>query len=344
MKRFFSMFLQDLILAYRSRLILVTVVLLLVMIALVLFLPSELKVHNEMILDKSTGTILANYLAAQGVAEGVVYIDEQEFSESLQKQPNKVGVIFSGDLENPAFEIITNSLVAPENINLLKASLDRAILELRGQSDSTLPVVYLRNVSTPPAFNLKVVPIALVFEVVLLGFFFAAVMMFQEKQEATLKAYRVTPAGAWNYILSKNLLFIVLSLAYGIPLLVVGFGASVNYGLLFLLLILTASMMTLLSLIIAVFFRNLSEWFFVGVAVLVINSLPSISYAMPSFSPRWMTWIPSYPAVFAVRDVLFNQANWAQIQPVILLMVILNLVSLMVAYLVVQSKLLKVGR
>ena len=103
------MFLQDLILAYRSGLILVTGVLLVVMIALVLFLPRELKVHNEMILDKSTETILANYLASEGVTEGVVYIEEQEFSESLQKQPNKVGVIFSGDLENPAFEIISNS-------------------------------------------------------------------------------------------------------------------------------------------------------------------------------------------------------------------------------------------
>lgn len=344
MKRFFSMFMQDLILAYRSGLILVTGVLLALMIALVLFLPRELKVHNEMILDQSKGTILANYLNAQGVKEGVVYIDEQEFSESLQKQPNKIGVILSGDVENPDFEIITNSLIAAENINLLKASLERAILDLRGQSETSLPVVFLRNVSAPPAFNLKVVPIALVFEVVLLGFFFVAVMMFQEKQEATLKAYRVTPAGAWNYILSKNLLFVVLSLAYGIPLLLVGFGASVNYGLLFLLLILTASMMTLLSLIIAVFFRNLSEWFFVGVVVLVINSLPSISYAMPSFSPTWMTWIPSYPAVFAVRDVLFNQASWSQIQPVIFLLVGLNLVSLVVAYLVVQRKLLKVGR
>ena len=344
MKRFISMFTQDLILAYRSGLILVTGILLVVMLALVLFLPNQLKVHNEIILDISSGTILANYLAEQGVGEGVVYLDEQSFSIALRKQPNKVGVIFSGDLEYPAFEIITNSLVATENINLLKASLDRAILEMRGESKSSLPVVYLRNVSTPPAFNLKVVPIALVFEVVLLGFFFAAVMMFQEKQEATLKAYRVTPAGAWNYILSKNLLFIVLSVVYGLPLLLVGFGLSVNYGMLFLVIILTASMMTLLSLIIAVFFRNLSEWFFVGVAILVINSLPSISYAMPSFSPTWMTWIPSYPAVFAVRDVLFNQANWSHIQPAILLLVVLNLIGLMVAYLVVQNRLLKVGQ
>jgi fluoroquinolone transport system permease protein len=36
------------------------------------------------------------------------------------------------------------------------------------------------------------VPVVIVFEVVLLGFLIAAVMMFQEKQEGTLRAYRVT--------------------------------------------------------------------------------------------------------------------------------------------------------
>ena len=343
MKRFFSMFMQDLILAYRNGLILITGILLIAMVALVLFLPKQLKVHNEMILDLSQGSIIETYLNSQGVGEGVVFIDEEIFNDQLEKQPNKVGVIFSGDLESPAFEIITNSQIPVENVNLLKASLDRAILELRGESSATIPVTFLRGVMQTPAFNLKIIPIALVFEVVLLGFFFVSVMMFQEKQEATLRAYRVTPAGAWNYILSKNLLFIVLSIAYGVPLLLVGFGLRINYGLILVLVILTASMMTLISLFIAVFFRNLSEWFFVGVAVLVINSLPSISYGIPSFSPAWMSWIPSYPAVFAVRDVLFNKANWVEILPTIILLVIFNVVGFLLAYLAIQRKLLKEG-
>jgi ABC-2 type transport system permease protein/fluoroquinolone transport system permease protein len=296
-----------------------------------------------MILDLSQGSILATYLNSQGVGEGVVFIDEQEFNHQLEKQPNKVGVIFSGDLVNPMVELITNSQIPVENINLLKASLDRAILDLRGESSATIPVIFLRGVMQTPAFNLKIIPVALVFEVVLLGFFFVSVMMFQEKQEATLRAYRVTPAGVWNYILSKNLLFIVLSIAYGLPLLLVGFGLSINYGLILVLVILTASMMTLISLFIAVFFRNLSEWFFVGVAVLVINSLPSISYGIPSFSPAWMRWIPSYPAVFAVRDVLFNTATWVEVQPTIILLVILNGIGLLLAYLAIQRKLLKEG-
>jgi hypothetical protein len=48
----------------------------------------------------------------------------------------------------------------------------------------------------------------------------------------------------------------------------------------------------------------------VGVAVLMINSLPMISYGLPSFAPAWLTWVPSYPTVFAVRDVLFMGPGW----------------------------------
>lgn len=343
MKRFFSMFMQDLTLAYRNGLILITGILLVVMVALVLFLPKHLKVHNEMILDKSNGTILATYLKNQGVGKEVVYLDDQEFFEALKKKPNKVGVVFSGNLDQPAFEFITNSIIAEENLNLLQASLDRVILDLRGDSIDELSVTYLRGLLTPPPFNLKITPIALVFEVVLLGFLFVAVMMFQEKQEATLRAYRVTPAGPVNYIISKNLLFIVLSLLYGLPLVLIGFGTSINYGLLFALVVLSASMMTLISLFIAVFFKNISEWFFIGVGLMVLNSLPSISYALPSFAPKWITWIPSYPAVFAVRDVLFHAATWVDIQPTIIFLVALNIVGFFMAYIAIQRKLLKVG-
>jgi hypothetical protein len=56
----------------------------------------------------------------------------------------------------------------------------------------------------------------------------------------------------------------------------------------------------------------------VGVAVLIINSLPMISYGLPSFAPAWLTYIPSYPTVFATRDLLFYGAGWTDILPVVL--------------------------
>jgi hypothetical protein len=76
----------------------------------------------------------------------------------------------------------------------------------------------------------------------------------------------------------------------------------------------------------------------------VINSLPMISYSLPSFSPAWMTWIPSYPAVFATRDVLFNAAGIERLAPTLVYLSALNLIALAASYAAVSHKLLKEGR
>jgi hypothetical protein len=349
MKRFFTMFTQDLVLASRSGPVLITAILLVLMLALILFMPRQINTHNELILDATSDGALARLLAEMGLGDGVVYRDEAVFRQALDRQPNKVGVIFTGGVEDPSFEIITTTAVAEANINLLKASLDHGILQLRGQAPQYLEIQFLRPPSEPVALNLQAVPLIIVFEVVLLGFLFAAVMMFQEKQEGTLRAYRVTPSGAVNYVLSKTMLFILLSLAYGLPILVVSYflmpaGSALSFGLVVLLLVLATAVMTLFSLAVAVFYRNLSEWVFVGMAVLIVNSLPMISYGMPSFAPTWLTYIPSYPTVFATRDLMFHGAGWAEVLPVVLYLGVLTLVGFAAAHTAVRYRLLKEGR
>jgi hypothetical protein len=344
MKRFWSLFVQDLTLAYRSGQVLITLILLVGMLALVLFLPRELKIHRELIYDATSDQALAGYLLEQGALQSNVFTEEASFRSRLESQPDKIGIIYSGSVDQPHFEIITQNMISDENIGLLQASLEQALQELRGESGASLPVRVLRQVSPPPPFNLNLIPIMIVFEVVLLGFFIAAVMMFQEKQEGTLRAYRVTPAGAVSYILSKTALFLALSLLYGLPILVVGFGLGIDYLPLIVLVVLSSTLMTLFSLAVAVFFRSLSEWFFVGVAVLVINSIPMLSYAFPSLAPAWLTWIPSYPAVFATRSVLFHGAGLAEISPTILYLAALNIAAFAAAFAAVRFKLLKEGR
>lgn len=344
MRRLLSLFTQDLLLAYRSGHVFITALVLAVVLALIVFLPEQIEVHNEAILDASADGGLAAYLRRAGAGPEVVFTDEAAFRLALERQPGKVGVIYTGSLEQPRFEIITANAVAEQNIGLLVASLDRAILEMRGEAGDGLPFELLRRPTAPPPLNLRLVPVVLVFEVVLLGFFIAAVMIFQEKQERTLLAYRVTPGGALAYLASKNGLFIALSLAYAVPILLVGFGLRSSYPLLALVLVLSSSLMTMASIAIAVFFRNLSEWFFVGVAVLVVNSLPMISYGLPAFAPAWLTWIPSYTAVFAARDLLFHGAGLGDISSTVVYLAALNLAAFAAGYTAVRYKLLKEGR
>jgi ABC-2 type transport system permease protein/fluoroquinolone transport system permease protein len=213
---------------------------------------------------------------------------------------------------------------------------------MRGKAPSDqFAVALLRPPSQPIPLNMSVVPVAMVFDVVLLGFTFGAVMIFQEKQEGVNKAYRVSPASTLDYLLSKNLLFVLLSTVYGTLLVFIGFQFAADYGRILLLVILTSSMMTLLGLAIAVFFNNISEWFFIGVGVLVVNMLPVFSYSIPTFAPAWLTWIPSYPVLFGVRDVLFPRGDGIVLAPLLIQLLLFNLIAFVLAYVAVDRKLMK---
>jgi hypothetical protein len=345
MKRIMNMFAQDFLLAYRNGHVLITVILLIGALLLIAFLPRSLKIHNELLLDTSTDLVLNAYLRQQGVAEEIIFTERAAFDQVLEKNPNKIGIIFSGGLEQPHFEFIVRSAVPEQNLRLLQASLDTAVADMRGDAAAApVQVEYLRQQTGVIPFNLLPLPVLLIFEVVLLGFFIVAVMVFQEKSEGTLRAYRVTPGGTLSYILSKMLLFLVLSLIYGLIPVLFAFGLGVNFLPLLLLLGLSSSLMTMFSLGIASYYRNLTEWFFVGVALLLINSLPIISYGMPAFAPGWLTWLPSYHGVFAVRDVLFSDAGLAQISPTLLYLLALNLAALAFCYYAVRSQLMKGAR
>jgi hypothetical protein len=179
---------------------------------------------------------------------------------------------------------------------------------------------------------------------VLLGFFIVAVLVFQEKQEGAIRAYRVSPAGPLAYILSKNLLLVVLALPYGGLLVLAGRGLEVNYLNLFILIILSSSLMTFAGLFVAVFFNNISEWFFIGVFILILNMLPLIAYAMPAFAPAWLTWIPSYPVVFGVREILFPTGKSGFMLPMAGLLAAQTAVALAAAYWAVSTRLMREAR
>ena len=36
-----------------------------------------------------------------------------------------------------------------------------------------------------------------------------------------------------------------------------------------------------------------------------LNMLPMISFSVPTFSPPWIEWIPSYSALFVYDEILF---------------------------------------
>lgn len=352
MTRLLTLMHQDMVLSYRNHMAVLTGAILVIMAAMIWLLPESLNTGaDEVIYDASESGQLERYLRQAGAGNETFVDSADELRAALEESNRGIGVVFEGDVQDPHFRLLTVGRLAEENINLMRATLDSVIRlmrgemppDMRGETSANFEVQLLRPPSDPVPLNLNIVPVALVFEVVLLGYFFGAVMIFQEKQEGVNRAYRVSPATTLDYMLSKTVLFTLMSIVYAALLLLAAFQLQAAYGPVLLLVILTSTMMTLLGLAIAVFFNNISEWFFVGLGVLVLNLLPVLSYAMPTFAPRWLTFIPSYPVLFGVRELLFPTGTEGFMAPLLLQLLAFNVIAFGLAYLAIDRKLMKAG-
>lgn len=154
--------------------------------------------------------------------------------------------------------------------------------------------------------NLRLTPIAIAFEALVLGFLMAAVLMLAEKQEQVLKAYRISPGGTLTYVTSKTLLFTGMGALYAVLMAVTTVGVDFDWLNFILLSVLASALYTLLGLSVALFFKDISDWFPIATVILSINMLPMASYAVPNFAPTWLTVIPSYNILFAYEAILFG--------------------------------------
>ncbi|MBN2050399.1 MAG: ABC transporter permease [Spirochaetales bacterium] len=343
LKRYVVLFSQDALLAYRNGHVLVVAAIAVIMVLLVLFLPAEIKSGpGEYFLDETPGKPLAEALLRKGGNPDALCADRTELQKKLTDDKNALGVVISGSLENPVVTISKPKSVAEKSMNLLMATIDQIILAVGNPgAGEDLTTEYLRPRSESPALNLSGIPVFLAFEVGILGFLLVAVFIFQEKQEKTLRAYRVSPGGLAAYLMSKTLVFVALSVIYAAVVVVAGFGFSAPWGSVMLLVIYASTFMTLFGAGFAAWFHNLSHWFFPGLAILVLNMIPFGSYIFPSFNPAWVTVLPSYGLIFSLREALFPTGNADLIRTTLLTGLLWLAASTVFAAFSVRRKLMK---
>lgn len=163
----------------------------------------------------------------------------------------------------------------------------------------------LRPGAPAVAANLRLTPMFICFEAVVLGFLLSAVLMLNERREQVLRAFRVSPGGAARYVLAKTALFTCAGTLYAALMAAGTVGLRFDWPAFIALAAMMSALYTLLGMCLAVFFRDISGWFFTALTVLALNMLPMVSYGAPSFAPAWITAIPSYPSLFAMEEALF---------------------------------------
>lgn len=343
-KGLLNLFQKDLVIAFRNALFWVLIVTLILMIVSVRYLiPDNYQdIENRYYYDKSSDKQLISILKETGIEDKFILENEEALEKAVVESANGLGIIFEGSLQSPKFTIVHQTEINSYQRAIIDASLEKLVANITGVNrQGGYEVEFLRQQAHPVSRRLTAIPSLLTFEVLILGFLFIAVFMFQEKEEGSIRAHRITPASTSSYILSKTLVFIFIGLVYGFALVLPTIGFSLNYLMLGLIIVLGSALYSFLGAIVAVFFNNISQWFVVGTALLMLNMAPILSHIFPSFAPKFITWIPSYSILFIFHEIIFSTGK--SLTPWIATLLIMTVVAYAICYVLVERKLMKEG-
>ena len=345
-KAFFTLFKQDLLLSWRNGLVLVTIITLVVITALYwtlpLMLPDEAPLsQSQYFLDETEGRILVQALSSEEGANLASSLEDLE--ARVQESNGTIGIIVEGSAEDLTYTLVFKSRHGQKTVNILKAVLRSLTAQITGESFGALSIKIeqLRSSSEIVPINKSMIAIILAFEVMILGFLFVAVVVFGEKKEGSIRSYRVSPSGLGNYVVSKTLVFTLLSMIYGLVMTTATIGFRVNYAALAAVLFLSCALMTLLGLGIAAFFNNISEWFVPGVLVLAVNMLSILPYQIPTYSAKFLTFLPGYSVIFGVSEILFPTGKEGFLPPLLLILTVQLVLFAVFALWAVRRKMMK---
>lgn len=266
-----------------------TATLVVIVLVVDLALPKELA---------SGGVTPLTWNAPVDAAFGTPAQSEEALQEAVRKG-DAVGFVFGEDgltIVHPGFS---------------EKSLNIYVLELMRGGFTPVEVVSLDEQAKEIPFNLRLTPIFIAFEALMVGFILGGALMLAEKQDGTVRALRVSPFPVSSYIIAKTLLFSLIGTLYASLICVFTVGFSINWGLFLPLSFIGTAVFTMIGLAYTSPFRDMSGWFFSMIALLSINMLPVISYTSPAFTPFWMRLIPSYPMLMVYRAAMFGgSVDW----------------------------------
>ncbi|TYP55447.1 ABC transporter permease [Thermosediminibacter litoriperuensis] len=317
LKRYISLLKKDIKIAFRNQFFAIVIGVALLFVGLINFLiPGELSLKPSVYYfigyEGRIKPALEQVLEEAGREHGNVHRkgSVEEIEAEMRKDYNSLGMVI-GDLEGkPHIEFIMQGHENEKVINALVLSIKDNIRS-RMHADKEIKTVFLNQDQDAKKipFNHTWIPVFVVMESVLLGFFMIAVLIFLEKDERTLTAYMVSPGRIPEYLASKITLMAILGCISSLTLVFLTLGLRAEYLSLFVFVVLGSIAAAISGLILASFFNNVSQASVWIIAFSLILALPFMSYYFPSFAPLIVKAVPTYYLLFAAREILFFGGN-----------------------------------
>lgn len=221
---------------------------------------------------------------------------------------SSVGLVISMENNIMIYEFITQGYESEKLMGIMEAHvMGWAAMEAGYPINST--ITRLENDNPYIPVNKGMLPVFLVMESAFMGLFMVAAYIFQDKEDGTIRAYAVSPASMWQYLLSKVLVFVLFGWVSGLLATIFIMGPAIQYFP-FMLLLTSASIFgTVLGLLVSGLFSSFTKAMTGIFSLVLILGVTVISYYMPAFSPIYVRVLPTYPMLFAFREVLFPTGN-----------------------------------
>jgi ABC-type multidrug transport system permease subunit len=309
--KLFSTFLKDLKLSFRSFYIYIEIIMAVIFIAVLLFVvPENFTAEGKVFVYLDSEARIGQLEQLESLPAGVSFVDsDTALRKSLEENRDATGLIVSAENNRLHFEFVLQGYESEQIRNILQKQFVAPMLSAMPEYKENIVVTNLTASAEKLPDRINILPVLLILNSAFVGLFTIAAYLFMDKEEGTIKAIAVTPARVWQYLLSKVGVMLVTGIATGSLVVLSIAWNHVNYGHFLVLMFCFNLFGSALGLFIASFYDTLTKALGSLYILILILSLTSVSYFMPSFSPRLITWLPSYPMLFAMRETLLQKPD-----------------------------------
>ncbi|MEA3392814.1 MAG: ABC transporter permease [Candidatus Marinimicrobia bacterium] len=324
MKKILSLFKKDVLLGIKDVFIILEIAFAVVIMLLLLFVfPKDIEQDAMVYIYDQTGLV-------QGIVEKLteevdvkmefdVFVENRdEIIQGMTKNRNAMGVIISyGDETLYKTEMLVQPYTTDAMMTYVETEMED-MLSMLHPPFGTYPLDIYSSVSLTSLqeglrdelpFNQRMLPPIIMMMVGIVGMFAMVSLIGQERADATIRAFKVTPTGLLGFLLSKNLMLLAVSVATFSILYIPVMGGFAGYLPALMITLLTVIFGSAIGTFLGSFFDNpMSSGGWV-VLIMMVFALPAISLFAPVFSPEWLKFIPSYHTLFGLDAAMFPDNN-----------------------------------
>lgn len=316
MRKLWMTFLKDAKLSFNGLYFYMEIGMALIFIAVLLFvIPENFESSQRFyVAMELEGTDTDAVQRLMGSSDDVTVLENRsEIESAMKKDRSSVGAVIRKNENKFVYEMILQGYENESMKNLIKAGIEGEVLSQIPGFSSEITVRTLEMNSEKLSDRVNLIPIYLTMNVGMMGLFIIAAYIFLDKEEGVIKAYAVAPVDVWQYLASKMMIMLMMGLITSFVTVLAIVGFSINYLYLLGLIVAFNTFGSALGLLISSFFNTMVKAMGAMYVFIMMMMLPTISYLMPSFNPVWIKVLPSYPMMFSLRELLFENGDQSYI-------------------------------